>query len=69
MRAVAEDAAVETALHFEDPGKPTDCTAQANSQYQCIVAVAGNVRLYLLIGEPGAVEGRVWWVSEYVPGT
>ncbi|MCA1691382.1 MAG: hypothetical protein LC733_03950 [Actinobacteria bacterium] len=69
MRAVATEAAVETALHFKDPTGPTDCSKQPNGQHQCIVAVASDKRLYLLTGEPGDVEGRVWWVSQYVPGS
>ena len=69
MRAAGTEDAVETALRFADPTGPTDCGPNQNGQYQCLVDVAGATRMYLLIGEPGAAEGRVWWVAQYVPGT
>lgn len=69
MRAVADEAAVVTALRFDGPTGPTGCTTQPDGQHQCIVDVAGETRLYVLVGEPGAVEGRAWWVAVYVPGS
>ena len=69
MRGVGEGDAVDAALAFGNANGSADCTTQRNGQHQCVVRVATAKRMYLLVGEPGAREGRVWWVAEYVPGT
>jgi hypothetical protein len=69
MRQVGDPTAVDVALALGRAEGSGDCRAQPSGQYQCIVAVSSGTRMYLLVGEPGAPEGHVWWVSEYVWGT
>jgi hypothetical protein len=68
MRKVGDDDAVDPALALGTAAGQPDCRSQPNGQYQCVVDVSSGTRAYLLVGEPGATEGRVWWVAEYVPG-
>ncbi len=69
MRQVADGAVVDTALRLGNAGGSPECSSQQSGQYQCIVDVAAGKRAYILVGEPGDPTGRVWWVSEYHPGS
>jgi len=67
MERNADRDVVDVALAFgKAEGLPT-CSRQGSGQYQCIVEVSGRKRAYILVGEPGARPGRVWWVAEYHP--
>lgn len=65
MRAVADAQAVENALGIGQPvGEGfTRCDSQNNGQFECFVDTTAGYEAYLLIGEPGADRGRVWWVG------
>ncbi len=69
MRQIADGAVVDAALRLGDAHGPPECSSQGNGQYQCIVAVSAGKRAYILVGEPGARAGRVWWVAEYNPSS
>ena len=47
-------------------GEP-ECSSQSNGQFQCIVNVSGGGQIYLLVGGPGALPGRVWYLASYHP--
>ena len=65
MRAVADAQAVESALEIGQPvGESfTRCDSQGNGQFECFVDTTAGYEAYLLVGEPGAERGRVWWVG------
>ena len=69
MRKLGRPEAVDAALALGRAEGMGDCGTQPNGQYQCVVAVTSGTRAYLLVGEPGAPEGQVWWVAEYVRGS
>lgn len=69
MRQLADSHAVDVALAFGTAQGNGSCTSQPNGQYQCVVDASSGTRTYILVGEPGAPEGHVWWVSEYNPDT
>ena len=69
MRGLAPGDAVDAAVALGNADGSPDCATQPTGQYQCVVDVTSGTRAYLLVGPPGAQEGRVWWVAEYVPGT
>ena len=69
MRQLADVAVVDTALRFGKAGGSPECSSQPSGQYQCIVEVPAGKRAYILVGEPGDRTGRVWWISEYHPGS
>jgi hypothetical protein len=68
MRQLGRPDAVDAALAVGRAEGSGDCTTQRAGQYQCVVAVSSGARMYMLVGEPGAPEGQVWWVAQYVPG-
>lgn len=65
MAAVAESEAVESALSIGQPvGEGfARCDSQGNGQYECFVDTTAGHEAYLLVGEPGTENGRVWWVG------
>jgi hypothetical protein len=69
MRQNADAESVDVAMAFGTAEGDPECTSHQGGQYQCVVGVSSGTRMYILVGEPGASSGRVWWVSEYVPGT
>ena len=69
MRQLGRPEAVAVALALGRAEGSGDCSTQPNGQYQCIAAVSSGTRMYMLVGGPGAPEGQVWWVAEYVRGT
>jgi hypothetical protein len=69
MRQVGGDEQVDVAIGFGTAVGEPECSSQPGGQYECVVSVSSGTRVYLLVGEPGAQSGRVWWLAEYVPGT
>jgi hypothetical protein len=69
MRQLSEADQVDAALSYGTAVGVPDCTTQPSGQYQCVVGVTSGTRAYFLVGEPGDVPGRVWYVLEYVPGS
>jgi hypothetical protein len=67
MRQIADGAVVEVALGLGRAQGSPECSSQRSGQYQCIVTMSTSKRAYILVGEPGAPPGRVWWASEYHP--
>ena len=65
MRQVGADEPVDAAIAYGTAAGEPECSSQASGQYQCIVGASSGTRMYLLVGEPGARPGRVWWAGEY----
>jgi hypothetical protein len=63
MRELAPADQVEVAMSGGTAVGTPECKAQPSGQYQCDVNGSSGPRMYLLVGEPGASPGRVWWVS------
>lgn len=67
MERIADRDVVDVARTFGKAEGLPNCSRQGSGQYQCIVDVTGRKRAYILVGEPGARPGRVWWAGEYRP--
>ena len=67
MRQVAGAEQVDAALHFGSATGEPACSSKPDGQYQCTIGVTSGTRMYLLVGPPGAQDGSVWWVAQYVP--
>lgn len=69
MLEVADPQAVDLALdYFGSPASDLDCTTQTNGQLDCEVETTSGRWAYFLIGQPGAADGQIWWLSETAPG-
>jgi hypothetical protein len=69
MLEVADPQAVDLALdYFGSPASDLDCITQTNGQLDCEVKTTSGRWAYFLIGQPGAADGRIWWLSETAPG-